>query len=455
MTDDAQRDLQRTIADALEDSLDGPLEPRRLASIRALLETSPAARRYYLEANELTHALSFEKPQAPSREALSSTTAGSRWLPIASAALVAAMMLVAVGVFQFGRDQRLAASPAIATIHQFQGQGTVTSADAAIRNLADNLEIRSGDTIRTQGAVSSAVLAYRDGSRVSLVSDSSLTTTDDGQKSVVLHGGTMFASIVPQPNGRPLIVATPQDRVQAPGADFSLDATAGRTDMSVRQGRLRLTRLSDGQSVEVPAGRRVVSSAAAPLVVAEIPETPPQWSEDFEAGLPARWHQGRLVADALPPGSRGAVKAVEVESDQGRRSQIVSQEAWTHGLFAAHRDSHLHFTLKMQQSGWFNILILTKTADGDSPAFAGNYIFDQPVWFDRRPGAWGTVTIPLSKFRPLPPSPDAIESVVPIQILFSSPDQDRGLVIDRVWVTRGGPGEIEVEPSPEDGAPTP
>jgi hypothetical protein len=32
--------------------------------------------------------------------------------------------------------------------------------------------------------------------------------------------------------------------------------------------------------------------------------------------------------------------------------------------------------------------------------------------------------------------------LIPFLVLFSS-DNDRGLVIDRIWVTRGGPGTVE------------
>jgi hypothetical protein len=101
----------------------------------------------------------------------------------------------------------------------------------------------------------------------------------------------------------------------------------------------------------------------------------------------------------------------------------------------------------MEHPGWCNILILTRTADGDPPRFAGNHIYDNWVWFGE-PGEWATVSIPLSSFRPLPPSRDAFENAIPFQLVFSAPGRDIGLDIDRVWVTRGGPGTVEVKNLP-------
>src|SRR5690606_30731910 len=108
-----------------------------------------------------------------------------------------------------------------------------------------------------------------------------------------------------------------------------------------------------------------------------------------------------------------------------------------------HKDSHLHVTLTMREPGWINILALTKT-DTMPPSFSSNYIFDEAGWWPMKPGEWRTVTIPLSKFRPLPPGRGFFENAIPFQLLFSSPAADRGLLIDRVWVTRGGPGTVEV-----------
>jgi ferric-dicitrate binding protein FerR (iron transport regulator) len=441
-------DVKRAVDDALEDARDGLLDPQRLASVRRLLATSAEARRYYLEANALLHALAAE-PRPAIDAALRAgrrcgdkpTTAASRRPPlrllVATIIGSAAAILLVAGLIEFlsppaqpGDVPRV-----IATLEQVSGNVRVTSADAQTPAIDSPTEIRSGDTVRTQGGLSSAVLVYPDGTRLSLVGNTSLTASERDRKSIVLHGGTMFGAVSSQPADRPLLVTTPQDSVQVLGTRFSLDATRLETDLRVSEGRVRLTRLQDGKSVEVPAGRRVVSSAASALVVEAIPNTPDEWSEDFEEGLPEDWGGGKFVAADLPAGSQGAVRATR-DGESPDSVAIASQDQWTSGLFTVHDDTQLHFTLKMQDPGWFNILILTRTAAGDPPTFAGNYIYDQQSWFGA-PGEWGTVSIPLKSFRPLPPSQEGFEGVMPFQIVFSCPARERGLVIDRVWVSRG------------------
>jgi len=457
----ARVDVKRVIADALEDARDNPLDPATLASVRQLLLTSAEARRCYLEFNQLNHLLtshdmpsaSIEWDRRPTDAAAASARVGSehrrrfvaRRKQIVAAAVLVATMVLAVYVVIVSRQdgQSLGTSPrVIASLEQFNGNVSVTTAGAETTSVSQVVGIRSGDTVRTRGAFSSAVIAFADGTRLSLVGSSSLTASDDGRKSIVFHGGTMFGSVVAQPPGRPMLVVTPQDKMHVLGTRFGLDATAMETELHVDEGRVRLTRLYDGKSVDVSAGRRVVSNATSDLVAEPIAKTPDAWSEDFENGLPDDWEIGKFVAARLPSGSQGAVRAERDVSTPNGTFAIATQAQWTRGLFAVHDDTHLHFTLAMQDPGWFNILILTRTDDGDPPTFAGNYIFDRPVWFGE-PGQWGSVTIPLSLFRSLPPARDAFQNALPFQVLFSSPDKDRSLMIDRMWTARGGPGTVE------------
>lgn len=367
-----------------------------------------------------------------------------RLLAIAVAcALVAAPLIAWQWRGDGGRARRL---PIIGVLEQLSGPVTLAGSDGDMRSARNGAQVTAGDTVRTQEPQSAATLVYPDGTRLSLVGKTSVTCNNGRQKTVTVHGGTLFASVPAQPSGSPMRIATLTDNLEILGTRLTLDATTGATDLSVKEGRVRLTRLRDGRSVEVPAGRRVVSNAQSELTLEGIPPTPDEWLVDFEDGLPADWSSGKLVV-AEPPasGARTAVQAVAVASKQGAPFEIATAEQWTYGLFSVHDDSHLHVTFKMQNPDWFNILILTKTADADPPLFAGNYIFDEPGWWPHEPGAWRTVTIPLKKFRPLPPSQASFENAIPIQVLFSSPEEDRGLVIDRIWVTRGGPGNVVVK----------
>lgn len=335
--------------------------------------------------------------------------------------------------------------PIVCALEQISGSVMVARSDGNVRPARNGTGVGAGDTVLNQGSQSAATLVYADGTRLSLVGRASVTFNGEDQKIVTMHGGTVFASVTAQPAGNPMRVVTLTDVVEVLGTQFALDARTEETDLSVKRGLVRLTRLADGESVEVPAGRRVVSKPRSELALEEIPPVPDEWAVDFEEGLPPEWASGRLVAAGLPAGSHGGVQSVHVPSKNGSPFEIATSNRWTYGLFAVHDDSHLHLTFKMQNPGWFNILILTRAADGHPPRFAGNYIFDEPDWQPQQAGRWITATIPLSAFRPLPPARDSFENAVPFQVLFSSPQTDRGLVIDRISVTRGGPGYVVKE----------
>lgn len=445
--------IERRIADAIEEAQDGLLEPALMESIRELLLTSSVARRYLVEVNALNYQLAAPRilSSVTDGEITSSKSVGSepfrewRFFPTFSQLLVLGILATVILGFAWKvrfTPKARASSPQIASVEHDNGTIVVTSANAETRTIQSGTELHLGDTVRTQGARSSAVLVYSDGTRLSLVGDSSLTLAGHPQKRVILHGGKLFGSVVPQPKDSPFLLVTPQDEARVLGTSFSLGAKPRETELRVKEGSVHLTRLRDGKSVNVLAGQRAVSKTAE-LVLSAIPKMPEEWSENFEDGLPAGWEQGKFVTANLPAGSKGAVQAVLDPETKG--SLLVTGEHWTDGLFTIHNDTHLNFKLKMQDPGWINIFLLTKADDGDLPRFAGNYIFDQPVWNKQKTGQWGTLTIPLSKFRPLPPSSKNFQRVVPFQLLFSSPKRDRGLVIDRIWVTRGGPGTVEIK----------
>lgn len=448
----SRTEIERLISDAVEELRDGSLDAVRLESIRQILLTSQDARRIYLEYNRLSHLLASAKIPRPdtASETAQGTVTRARDTPLynrpgilAAAILMTLLAVSTITILSSGR--RDASLRMIARLEQVNGTVTVTSVDAKSRPDQPGTELQSGDTVRTGAGLSSAVVTYPDGTRVLVLDSTSVTLADDGQKSAVVHSGTLSASVAKQPSNAPMLLVTPQDRVEVLGTRFVLQAKATGTDVSVNHGRIRLTRLSDGQSIEVPAGRRVMSSAESELTLQDIPSAPVDWSVDFEDGLPSGWQTGTFVTDELPDGSRGAVLSDRLRQDGHDLFNIVGASQWAYGLFSTHDDSHLNFTFKMDQPGWIDIIICTRTVEGDPPAFSSNYIFNDQDWWPEQPGTWSTVSIPLSEFRRAAGDRVPIEQVVPFSLVFSSPDGDRGLVIDRIWVTRGGPGVIQTK----------
>jgi ferric-dicitrate binding protein FerR (iron transport regulator) len=423
----------------------GSLTDDEFAELEQCLLRNAAARERYRRSMSLESALRdfadrtaddwIATPLAVSRKAW-------RWRAIAAGI---ALLLVAAWVLYWPDGERPAADARsrniVGVLRQLSGSVAVASSEGAVRTAQNGFELNSGDTIRTQDSLSAATVAYPDGTKVSLMGESSITLSGDVPKGITVHGGALFASVMPQPAEKPMRIATHTASLEVLGTQFTLATSTEETDVSVTEGRIRLTRSSDGNSMEVPAGRRIISNARSALVLEEAASPPDEWTEDFEGGLPDPWDAGKLVATGLPVESVAAVRAVRVPSGDGDVFEIATAHQWAHGLFAFHEDSHLHVTFKMRNPGWLNILILTRTADGGPPRFAGNYLFGEAGWWPERADQWSTVSIPLISFRPLPPARDRFENAVPFQILFSSP-QDRGLVIDRISITRGGPGAV-------------
>ncbi len=284
-------------------------------------------------------------------------------------------------------------------------------------------------------------MAYPDGTRLTLIGSTSVTCGDHRSKSVVVHQGTLAASVKPQPAERPLVLTTPSAHLQVLGTRFQVEALDHRTDLSVTEGRVRLVRIRDQQSVEVPDGKYATVTEQNTLLVKDIPGLPATWEETFETGLPTGWTQGEWVSQGLPPRSRGAVKAAFEPLDGGGANYIIgSNEAWLRGLFSVQKSSHLHFTFKTEKRGWINVFLVTRTAASDDARFSGNYLVED---FPKTgSGQWETVTIPLDAFKRIHRGSLALTEVVPFKLMFVSDGPDRGLVIDRVWVTADGPGRM-------------
>ena len=336
--------------------------------------------------------------------------------------------------------------PVIASLGAVSGSVWITAPGGAARDAQTGGEIRSGDDVRVDGQGATAELNYPDRTRLLLLGRTSVTLGNDAGKSVALHSGMLSAIVTPQPAGNPMTVTTPAARLRVVGTEFSVSADDIRTDLRVRHGRVTMTRNADGNSVEVSEGKSAVAQPQGSLVVRDISSPPATWELDAEDGLPAGMTRGRWVKDGLPPGSRGGVAAVQARpGNDGVYFEIGTVESWQDGLFEVYPDSHFHCTFKMARPGWLNFFVICRRF-GSSGPHSINYLFDELEFRRLGPNQWRTVTIPLSRFKRLANvSGEPFENQAAYLVLLSAQEPDRGLVIDRMWVTRGGPGKVTYE----------
>jgi hypothetical protein len=176
-------------------------------------------------------------------------------------------------------------------------------------------EVRAGTRIET-GPGGRVTLAWVDhGIRVQLEANSSLDTRH--ATLCFLARGGLTVEVDPSTNpgqvqkaGSPFTVQTPHARVEVTGTAFGVAVEPAGTRVEVTKGRVRLTRLADGASVEVPAGHVATAAGGTPLEAR--PRTAPAtrrvvFAHDFDAIPPDQWIQGELVRLAE---SRGEVTVV-------------------------------------------------------------------------------------------------------------------------------------------------
>lgn len=439
--------------------LDEEIDDAQVRGLGDLLRDDPAAMDAYLSYMSLDAELTWEcgcgplplgeqrmQVETPAEIAGTRPGRGKRiaWFLCAAASLVIIFAIVVVA-FQSDEEVRPVAVTNL-TLDFMAGEIHVVAEGQRLQPEM-GMRLLRNIGIATHGPTSLARFAYDDGSRVLLSGDTLIEFSGDEQKEIQMQRGTISATVVPQPQGRPMFVTTPQARLEVLGTEFSLDASQQKTDLQVVQGSVRLTRIADGHTVVVPQGRRVeAAEKTSELTVREVAPVPSSWEESFESGSPSSWQLGRFVDSGLPPGSRGALQA---ELDE--RAQVygvTSPHPWMHGLFAAQAETHLHFKFKMSNPGWINVFFITRTRDPIDPT-TSLYKFNELPSSSLDAGRWRTATIPLRDFERKtatgfrPGSPARGEVVFGISC--SAPAPDRGLIIDRIWATPDGPGKIVIE----------
>lgn len=382
-----------------------------------------------------------------------------------AAAVLAASVLLAVGaVFLLlrgdeasrklvGEGPRPEAQKERATVaHVAVVSGTVLTADDFAskdrRAVVEDMELRTGDALYTVGPQSFAVLRFADGSMLSIAGNTELSCSITGsQKRIVLHDGDVFAQVAPQLPGQPMLIRTPKADAEVVGTKLTLFANLLATKLTVLEGLVRMKRLSDGTVINVQGGHSATASSDIAFASEPLPPVTDVWQEDFEQGIPANWELGTLVADDLPSNSTGAVRATPPEGKEDYPSGqffVASPRDWWRGLFRIENDTHLNFTYKVERMGWFNVMIESRS-DDSAPTYSGAFVYKNPAMWTANLNQWRTVSVPLRFFHvpsqaEVKRGPPAVGDLI-FRFYFSTQETDPGLIIDRIWITRGPPNE--------------
>lgn len=275
----------------LEDRLD---EPGR-AELQSALVASPEACRLFwryahqhamlgeLVAEARGRQLALEEQADTGHEEPIRTTVrpARRFLVVSwrAWAAIAAMLLVMAGSWWLlTREPSGEESEPIgfARLDELRGEVFVV-ANHKRRRARSGQRLLPGQEIRTGGEGSFAVVTYADRSRLELNADTALRLLTGpendqatGSKRLYLVQGVVNADVVPQPEGRPLVLKTRQGELRVPGTRVSAASVMGETRIELEDGKAVLSDNNE-QSMEVYTGTYAIASGIGVFAPSPLP----------------------------------------------------------------------------------------------------------------------------------------------------------------------------------------
>ncbi len=274
---------------------DDDTTPEDAAEFRAWLASDPEHARDFVRYAALHQALREELKGREIRreESVARTTQRpspqrqSTWLRWG--AIAAAVCLAAFGFSRF-----MHTDPALvvftARIEKIQGPVLFVDRNGVSRQIAKERELISEKTSLEFDGPGRAVVSFFDGTvldmSVQAAGGALRLERPEGRpninrarvgKRVSIQNGVLSASIAHQPDGQPMIVCTPHAEATIVGTQFSLDANATATHLTVTEGKIHIVRYLDESSADVSAGETIVVNDTEPLRVRKItePNAPP------------------------------------------------------------------------------------------------------------------------------------------------------------------------------------
>jgi ferric-dicitrate binding protein FerR (iron transport regulator) len=199
------------------------------------------------------------------RELVEQRQRRSRFLSYAMAAGVAAVVLTVALSLRFNS---VSAVP-VASVARVEGVLQVDPAGSGDwRAVAAGAQVATGDTLRTdEGTLVALDFGHGVSMRVAAGSLLEIAAADR----VVLDRGTVYVDADPRvAKGQALVIGTPYGSVHHLGTQYSVSTTRAGIALSVREGRVEITRESGthvaeaGEHLEIPSSGEVTRSSIAP-----------------------------------------------------------------------------------------------------------------------------------------------------------------------------------------------
>jgi len=195
---------------------------------------------------------------------------------------IAALIIVALSATLY--FQRPSAQRPIAKITGLSGSLQWTGDGGRVfHDLSVGTELPGG-TVEGMTPGSWFELEFIDGSAVTISGSAMLTFSDHGQKELHLKEGNLSGNVKPQPVDKPMLIYTRSAVLEVLGTQFEVEAGLAATMLNVTEGKVRVKRLSDGRTVDVPAKHRVIAAADRKMSPVPLPDSVSRWKSQLHFG---------------------------------------------------------------------------------------------------------------------------------------------------------------------------
>ncbi len=205
---------------------------------------------------------------------------------------VASIVIAVLGTLLYSHraeDRPVARITGLSGSLLWTGDGGLVEDDLAVGT------VLTGGTVQGMTPNAWVEMEFNDGSTFAISGNSVLTFADQLQKELYLREGTFSANVKPQPKGQPMLIHTRSATLEVLGTQLNIEAGLTSTTLNVTEGRVRMTRLTDGSMVDVPARHRVIASDEHELLPERVPDSITHWQSRLmqgPEGTLGKWIQG-------------------------------------------------------------------------------------------------------------------------------------------------------------------
>lgn len=179
-------------------------------------------------------------------------------------AAIAAQIAIVFVLFTFKGSENIETS--LASLYSESGQAFIIR-DGKELPVTASLRLKNGDELRVEdkGDISitwndSTILKFKDKSEASF-------SVKDGAKLISFSSGKLQAQVTKQPEGKPLVIETPNSIATVVGTKFQLRVNKLETMLEVSRGAVELKRKANNKSVLVKAHEYAISSPLQSMAV--------------------------------------------------------------------------------------------------------------------------------------------------------------------------------------------